>query len=140
MITAVDSSVLLDVLTEDPRYVVGSETALRRARLEGRLIVCECVMAEVYPALDDAGAFGEFCDDLEIEFIPMSRESALLAGQYFSQYLKRGGKKSRVVVDFMIGAHATCQADRLLARDRGYFKPYFRDLDVWEPTMTPKSP
>jgi hypothetical protein len=140
VITAVDSSVLLDVLTEDPRFVVGSETALRRARLEGSLIVCECVIAEVYPALDDAGAFGEFCDDLEIEFIPMSKESAFLAGQYFCQYLKRGGKKSRVVADFMIGAHATCQADRLLARDRGYFKSYFRDLHLWDPAAPPKNP
>ena len=45
MITAIDSSVILDALTEDPRFADISEEHLRKAALEGKLIVCECVLA-----------------------------------------------------------------------------------------------
>lgn len=54
MITAVDSSVLLDVLAADATYGVASEAALRRASAEGALIVCEAVLAEIVPVLAPA--------------------------------------------------------------------------------------
>jgi predicted nucleic acid-binding protein len=56
-----------------------------------------------------------------------------LAGRYFAAYLHRGGKRIRVVPDFLIGAHAQTHADRLLARDRGYWRDYFKGLKVLDP-------
>src|SRR3954453_11985276 len=119
MITALDSSVLLDVVTNSPANVEASERCLRQARSEGALIISECVLAEIRPAFNGE-EFDEFMSDWQLEFVPSSRNSAVLAGDHFARHLSRGGRTGRVLPDFLIGAHAMLHADRLLARDRGY--------------------
>lgn len=131
-----DTSVVLDVLTDDSRFGSTSEAALRKAIGEGKLIICECVVAELYPALGSRTLMAEFMSDWQLEFSPIEIECAVLAGDYFSTYLNRGGEARRVLPDFLIGAHAMVTADRLLARDRGYLKDYFRKLNVWDPART----
>lgn len=131
MISAVDSSVLLDVLVAaDRKRADASESLLRRASGEGRLIVCECVVAEVLPALESVARMREFMADWRLDFIASETEDALLAGECFARHLKRGGRAGRVLPDFLIGAHALRHAERLLARDRGYLRDYFKGLTV----------
>lgn len=137
MITAVDSSVVLDVLLADPAHAEKSEGALRQALLQGQLIVCESVLAEIFPALGDRDRVHQFLADWQIDFVPSNEESAMLAGEMFLRFLKRGRERKRIVADFLIGAHASVHADRLLARDRGYLRDYFASLNVVDPT-TPR--
>ncbi|HCX95537.1 MAG TPA: hypothetical protein DHU26_00805 [Spirochaetaceae bacterium] len=132
MTTAIDTSVLLDILTDDPRHASSSEAALAEARASGRLIVCESVIAELRPALDSDQQIEAFLQDMGIEFLPASLESALLAGSIYASYLKNRGPSRRVLPDFLIAAHAQLNADCLLARDRGYYREYFRELNVMD--------
>ena len=136
MVTAVDTSVLLDVVTDDPQWADRSEAALRQASREGGLVIGECVLAELTPALG-ADAVVEFLTDWNLRFVPSSQESALLAGRLFATHLARGGKRGRVIADILVGAHAQLHAERLLARDRGYLRDYFKKLRVWDPSATP---
>ncbi len=53
MITAVDTSVLLDVLTGDRRFGPASRAALDRCLQEGSVIACAAVWAEVTAAYED---------------------------------------------------------------------------------------
>ena len=130
MISALDSSVILDVLTADPRFADSSEALLRRAATQGKLVIGECVLAEIAPVFKDEKTLKEFLDDWQIEFVPSSLDSAILAGRNFARYLSRGGRRGRVLADFLIGAHAMLHADRLLARDRGYLSDYFSGLTM----------
>jgi predicted nucleic acid-binding protein len=133
MLTAVDSSVLLDVLTNSAEHADASEHALRTAAGEGGLIICECVLAEIRPAFASGGQMDEFLGDWELRFVPSSRDSALLAGEIFAAYLQRTRKQAGIIADFLIGAHAKVHADRLLARDRGYLRDYFSSLKLFIP-------
>lgn len=128
MISSVDSSVILDVITDDT-----SEAALRGASEEGQLVICECVMAEIYPAFETSTSFDEFMADWQLDFIASSPASAIMAGEHFADFLQRGGKGGRIVPDFLIGAHALVHAERLIARDRGYLRENFTDLVLIDP-------
>jgi predicted nucleic acid-binding protein len=130
MISALDSSVILDVLTADPRFADTSEALLRKAAAEGKLVIGECVLAEITPAFKDEKMLEEFLADWQIEFVPSSRASSILAGRNFARYLSRGGRAGRVVADFLIGAPAAFYADRLVARGRGYLRDYFSKLAI----------
>ena len=133
MVTAVDTSVLLDVLLNDPQHSGPSIAALRQAANEGSLVICETALAEIVPTLAPAEV-PQFLSDWNLTFAPSSQPSALLAGEMFRAYLQRGGKRGRVVPDFLIAAHAQHHAQRLLARDRGYYRDYFTQLQLWDPT------
>jgi predicted nucleic acid-binding protein len=130
MISALDSSIILDVLTANSQFSERSENLLRRAMVEGKLVIGECVLAEIAPAFKDEKMLRAFLADWQIEFVPSSIDCAILAGYNFTRYLSRGGKAGRVVADFLIGAHAMHHADRLIARDRGFFRDYFAKLTV----------
>jgi len=135
MRTAIDTSVLLDLLSDDPVHAAASEAALRRVARDGALLVCECVLSEIAPSFARDDEVEEFIADLQLQFVPSSRESALLAGTMFRSYLSRRAAAGprRVVPDFLIGAHARTFADRLLARDRGYYRDYFKGLTLIAP-------
>jgi hypothetical protein len=71
MRTAVDSSVILDVLVADPAHGDASEAALRKASGQGALIIGDCVVAEIVPAFPGGMRDVEiFLNDWTWSFIP----------------------------------------------------------------------
>ena len=132
MITAVDTSVLLDVLVDTPGHGLASLSALREAQRRGRVIVCPVVWSELR-------AFFQREDEMEVFsragmfFDPFDRECADLAGKTWREYRRRGGKRVRLIADFLIAAHAQVRGNVLLTRDRGFARQYFQSLKLQIP-------
>lgn len=134
MITAVDTSVLLDVFGAHPRFGSPCADALRTCLKQGAVVACEVVWSETRVAFPSDQAFFDAMRTLEIGFSPLAEPAATRAGAIHKKYRAAGGQRDRVVADFLIGAHAVSQCDRLLTRDRGYYRKHFAGLSIIEPS------
>ena len=140
MITAVDTNVLLDVFGADPEFGPRSAGALRKCLAEGGLIACEVVWAETTASFADTAPAEKALTGLRIGFSALDASISLAAGQAWRAYRKAGGTRERVVADFLIGAHASARTDRLLTRDRGFYRSCFADLPIIDPSDELEAP
>lgn len=134
MITAVDTNVLLDVFVADPTFGIRSRDALRACMQAGGLVACEIVWAEVAASFSSEIDAGDALQRLHVGLSGTDAATALVAGRAFKEYRRRGGRRQRVVADFIVGAHAQTHADQLLTRDRGFYRTYFESLTIVDPT------
>ena len=132
MITAIDTSVLVGIAKGEanaPRWV----DVLAAARAEGELVICDVVAAEFFALLMDEEKFQRSLDGLGIAYTATSLDAARLAGRIFRAYRREGGPRQHLVPDFLIGAHAQRQTDRIAAVDRGYLRRHFPRLRILKP-------
>lgn len=134
MITAVDTNVLIDVFGVDPRFGTRSAEMLRRCLDEGALLACEAVWVETCTAFPNSDVFRNAMEKLSIGFSAMHEAAAVKAAEARRRYRADGGRRERVAGDFLIGAHALLSADRLLTRDRGFYRRYFSGLRILDPS------
>ena len=134
MITAVDTSVLLDILLPDERFLSQSSRALEEATTAGSLVICDPVYAELCVHFEKQSECDEFLEDNDIRTEPLSRPASFLASRMWRRYRQQGGKRKRILAEFLIGAHAQLHASRLLSRDRGFYRPMFPALPLVDPT------
>jgi hypothetical protein len=137
MITAVDTNVLLDALTGDPRYGDAALDHLEVAAQRGTLVACEVVLAELAAQFPDAPSVRAVLGQLGVAMVPMGEPAALAAGFAWGEYRRRGGPRTQLVADFLVGAHAKHHADALLSRDRGFIRSYFPEFRLIDPSFTP---
>lgn len=133
----VDSSVVLDIVTEDRSWAAWSEDALAKARDDGEVVINPIVYAEVSTGfariedLDDALP----AEDFRREELPFA--AGFVAGKAFLAYRRRGGGKRAPLPDFYIGAHAAVRRYRLLTRDEARYRTYFPTVEIVAPGATP---
>jgi predicted nucleic acid-binding protein len=132
-VIAIDSSVLLDVLTEDPQFASASAQLIEQALSVGEVVVCDAVVAEVQGMLDTRETAMDALGEFGIRFLATSEPAAVRAGHMQRRFRDRGGRRERVVADFLIGAHALLQCQGLMTRDADFFRDYFKGLKVIVP-------
>ena len=128
--TAADTNVLLDVFLPDAANGPLSGDLLRAARESGTLLVCAVVYAELVPRFNSREALDAALRDVGATVSPIDTDIAYMAGLRWGQYRRAGGPRTRILADFLIGAHAIAAADAFLTRDRGFYATYFPELQV----------
>lgn len=142
MITAIDTNVLLDILIPNDRFVDLSLAEMEKAALEGSLVICDLVYAELCIHFPSQRECDTFLDGNDIRMEGLTPPAHFLASRAWRTYHQQGGQRSRILADFLIGAHALVQANRLLSRDRGFYRRLFPKLTVVDPARggTAKTP
>ena len=121
----VDTNVSLDVVGADQKFGLVSRTCLTRCAKAGVLVINPVIYAEVGAVIETIEELDQLLPKTLFRRDPLPWEAAWLAGRMFRRYRGRGGTKSRVLADFLIGAHAATEGMTLVSRDRGYAK-YFK--------------
>jgi predicted nucleic acid-binding protein len=139
--TFLDSSVLLDVFTQDPHWRAWSQAQLTRAAQHGAIVLNAVVLAEIAPRFSRIETLRSALPSMAIvEEIPSA--AAFLAGHAHASYRRAGGTREAILPDFLIGAHAAVTARPLLTRDPrrvAVHIPGAKLISPDEPARTPSS-
>lgn len=136
---AIDSSVLIDLLGDDPVMADAAEQCVRDALGKGPVVLCDVVVSEITAGLGHGADIMDVVEDMGMRYLPVERRSAVRAGEMqrrFNERRRAGGAAPatpRTVPDFIVGAHALLQCGGLITRDAGFFRDYFKGLKIIVP-------
>ena len=131
--TLVDTSVLLDLVTDHPQWSDWSLARLEDAALAGPVLINDIVYAETSIRYNRIEDLDSMLAEARIELAPMPRSALFLAGKAFQRYRMAGGARTGVLPDFFMGAHASIEGWPLLTRDTGRYRSYFPKLRLISP-------
>jgi predicted nucleic acid-binding protein len=131
--TLVDTNVLLDIATNDPKWAPWSLHQLDAAAFRGPVLINAIVYAEFSIGYARVEQIDRVLDEVGIELAEIPRAALFLAGKVFQRYRAQGGSRTGVLPDFFIGAHAAVSQLFLLTRDPRRYRAYFPGIALITP-------
>ena len=129
----VDTCVLIDVAETESEWSHWSARMLAHWSERGPLVIAPMVFAEWSAMFFDVADVDNAVAQFGLTWQDTPRAALFLAAQAHKQYRRRGGIKSMVLPDFLIGAHAAVTRMPILTRDPRRFTHYFAKLEVVSP-------
>ena len=157
MIHSVDTNILLDILIPNTAQVQSSLRSLSTIDSKDQLIISEAVFAELGSQFLSFNDLIKFLRDTGITLVPSNEDTLFEASRAWKKYSEHRenvivcpacGKRQpltcgkcqnvisfrqHILSDFLIGAHAKILAERLITRDRGFYRTYFKGLNIHTP-------
>lgn len=137
MTTFVDTNVIIYLLDPNSQFHVWAKAAATKRRTEGPLIISDIVYCEISVSLNSVKATDDALSLLALERIGFTKDALFRAGRAFAEYRKRGGQKTNVLSDFLIGAQAETAGAPLLTNDQKGFISYFPSVELIGPATPP---
>jgi hypothetical protein len=134
--TLVDTNVILDIATNDPRWAIWSLHQLDTAAIRGPILINAVVYAEFSIGYTRIEETDRVLAEAGLELTEIPRAALFLAGKVFQRYRARGGSRTGVLPDFCIGAHAAVTQFPLLTRDARRYRTYYAGIALIAPDGT----
>ena len=131
--TLVDSNILLDLVTDDPKWADRSIRQLDAVAIRGALVINDVIYAEISVRFTTIEALDAVLTEAGITMAAIPRPALFLAGKAFRRYRATGGARTGVLPDFFIGAHAVVTGLTLLSRDVRRYRAYFPTIGLIAP-------
>lgn len=129
----VDSNVILDIATEDPRWFAWSARQLEQLAEDHSLVINPLIYSEVSVGFERIETLDEALPAAHFRRDPLPWAAAFLAGKSYQRYRRRHGTQRSPLPDFYIGAHAAVAGMLLLTRDNKRYATYFPGLEIVYP-------
>ncbi len=129
----VDSNVILDLFTSDPRWADWSQSTLETHSRDHELCINPVIYAEISIGFDRIEDLERAVNGCGFRMANIPREALFLAGKAFRNYRRRSGVKTSTLPDFFIGAHAAVSEMDLITRDGSRYRSYFPSVRIIAP-------
>jgi predicted nucleic acid-binding protein len=129
----VDTNVLLDLVTDDPLWAEWSQQQLDLGSIQDQLAINDIVYAELSIGYTRMEQLDAMIRDAGLVNAAMPRPALFLAGKVFQRYRSAGGRKTGVLPDFFVGAHAVIAEAALITRDAARYRTYFPGIMLIAP-------
>jgi predicted nucleic acid-binding protein len=130
-----DTNVLVDIRERDAAWATWSFDAVAEARLSGEVCVSAITIGELAARAGSLAEVMMLVDNLGIGVRPLGPDAAFRAGTAHKAYRAAGGRKEKLLADFLIGGEAVVASVALITRDTRHYRRYFPDL----PLITPET-
>ena len=132
----VDSCILLDLFTNNPKFVDWSESTLHQYSQTNTLYINSIVYTEISIGFEKIEEVEKAVSSLNLKVLEVPREALFLAGKTFLKYRRNTSTKNSTLPDFFIGAHASVSNFGLITRDTSKYNTYFPHIKLIHPDNT----
>jgi len=129
----VDSNVILDIFTNDPKWIDWSQQTLDKFSYTHTLCINPIIYTEVSIGFNDHQTFEHIIEQCEFKLLELPKLALFLAGKTFVKYRQQKGTKNSTLPDFYIGAHAQVADMQLIIRDIKRYGTYFPTVTLIAP-------
>ena len=131
-----DSNIVIDLVERVGRWSAWSRLAVADTA-EAGFVTNAIVLTETAPQFGSSLEQSDYLSSINVAIVAISGAAAYRAGKAQQLYRERGGERTALVADFLIGGHAVDLGATLVTRDRQRFASYFPDLTLITPETHP---
>jgi predicted nucleic acid-binding protein len=129
----VDTSVILDLFSDNPTWADWSEAVLSEYGSSNELCINPIIYTEISIGFERIEDLEKSLELSGFRLLEIPKEALFLAGKAFLSYRRNRGVKGAPLPDFYIGAHAAVAGLALITRDPEWIETYFPTVQLIAP-------